>query len=103
MYGTFKQADPRSAADKRAQILHKNVQNLNSTTLLDGSRLPEKFHASLVQFRYFYKHIEQNLNLKTQYASDIRGDVGKGYVVPVSPHDSNNRSEREWYVPHQPA
>ena len=31
-YGTFKQADPRSSADKRAQ------KNLDSTTLHDGSR-----------------------------------------------------------------
>ena len=26
----------------------------------------------------------------------------KGYVVPVSRHDSKNRSDREWYVPHHP-
>ena len=31
-YGTFKQADPRSSADKRAQKI------LDSTTILDGSR-----------------------------------------------------------------
>ena len=48
------------------------------------------------------KRLEKNLNLKTQYASDIRSDVEKGYVVPVSPHDSKNRSDREWYVPHHP-
>ena len=23
-------------------------------------------------------------------------------MVPVSPHDSKNRSDREWYVPHHP-
>ena len=108
-YGTFKQADPRSSADKRAQKI------LDSTTIHDGSRyivgmlwaddnihLPDNFYASLVQFKSLEKRLEKDLNLKTQYASDIRSDVEKGYVVPVSPHDSKNRSDREWYVPHHP-
>ena len=108
-YGTFKQADPRSSADKRAQKV------LDSTTIHDGSRyivgmlwaddnihLTDNFYASLVQFKSLEKRLEKDLNLKTQYASDIRSDVEKGYVVPVSPHDSKNRSDREWYVPHHP-
>ena len=103
-YGTFKQADPRSSADKRAQ------KTLDSTTIHDGSRyvvgmlwaddnihLPNNFYASLVQFKSPEKRLEKDSNLKTQYASDIRSDVEKGYVVPVSPHDSKNRSDREWY------
>ena len=90
-YGTFKQADPRSSADKRA---HKT---LDSTTLPDASRyvaamlwaddsvhLPDNFYASLVQFKSIEKRLEKCLNLKTQYASDIRCDVEKGYVVPVA-------------------
>ena len=48
------------------------------------------------------KRLEKDLNLKTQYASDIWGDDEKGYVVPFSPHDSKNRSDWEWYVPHHP-
>ena len=108
-YGTFKQADPRSSADKRAQKI------LDSTTIHDGSRyivgmlwaadniyLPGNFYASLVQLESLEKRLEKDSNLKTQYASDIRSDVEKGYVVPVSPHDSKNRSDREWYVPHHP-
>ena len=108
-YGTFKQADPRSSADKREQKV------LDSTTIHDGSRyvvgmlwvddnihLPDNFYASLVQFKSLEKRLEKDLNLKTQYASDIRSDVEKGYVVPVSPHDSKNCSDREWYVPHHP-
>ena len=108
-YGTFKQADPRSSADKRTQKF------LDSTTLHDGSRsvvgmlwaedntqFPDEFYASLVQFKSLEKRLEKDLNLKTQYVSDIRSDVEKGYVVPVSPHDSKNRSDREWYVPHHP-
>ena len=68
----------------------------------DNIHLPDKFNASLVQFKSLEKRLEKNLNLKTQYASSIRSDVEKGYVVPVSPHDSKNRSNREWYVPHHP-
>ena len=61
-YGTFKQADPRSAADKRAQKF------LDSTTLHDGSRyvvgmlwaednihLHDNFYASLVQLKSLEK------------------------------------------------
>ena len=101
-YGTFKQADPRSSADKRVQKI------LGSTTIHDGSRyvvgmlgaddnihLPDNFYASLIQFKSFEKRLEKDLNLKTQYASDIRSDVEKGYVVPVSPHNSKNRSDIE--------
>ena len=80
-YGTFKQADPRSSGDKRAQ------KNLDSATLHDGSRynvgmlgaddnihLPDNFSASLVQFQSLEKRLEKDLNPKTQYASDIRSE-----------------------------
>ena len=93
-YGTFKQADPPSATDKRAQ------KTLDSTTLHDGSRyvvgmlwveynihLSDDFNALFVQFKSLEKRLEKRLNLKTLYASDIRGDVKKGYIIPVSPHD----------------
>ena len=56
----------------------------------------------MVQLKSLEKRLEKDLNLKTQYASDIRSDVEKGYVVPVSPHDSKNRSDRKWCVPHHP-
>ena len=101
-YGTFKQADPRSSADKPAQKI------LDSTTIHDGSRyvvgmlcaddnihLPDNFYASLFQFKSLEKRLEKNLNLKTQYASDTRSDLEKSYVVPVGPHDSKNRSDRK--------
>ena len=61
-YGKFEQDDPRSSADKRAQKI------LDSTTLHDGScyvvgmlwaddniNLPDKFYASLVQFKSLEK------------------------------------------------
>ena len=92
--------NPRSAADKPAQ------KNLDSTTLHDGSRyvvgmlcadvnihLADNFYASLVHFRSLEKRLEKDLNVKTQKASDIRGGIEKGSVVPVSPHDSTNRSD----------
>ena len=72
-YGTFKQADPRSSADKRAQKI------LVTATIHDGSRyvvvmlwaddnihLPDNFYASLVQFKSLEKLLEKDLNLKTQ-------------------------------------
>ena len=68
----------------------------------DNIHLPDNFYASLVQLKSLEKRLEKDLNLKIQFASDIRGDVEKGYEVPVSPHDSKNRSDREWYVPHHP-
>ena len=68
----------------------------------DNIYLPDNFYASLVQFKSLEKRLEKYLNLITQYASDIRNDVEIGYVVPVSPHDSKKRSDREWYVPHDP-
>ena len=65
-YGTFKQADPRSSADKHAQKV------LDSTTIHDGSRyiigmlwaddsihLPDNFYASLVQFKSLEKRLEK--------------------------------------------
>ena len=56
----------------------------------------------MVQFKSLEKRLEKDLNLKTQYASDIRNDFEKCYVVPVSPHDSKNSSDQEWYVLHHP-
>ena len=81
-YGTFKQADPRSSADKHVQKI------LDSTTIHDGSRsvvgmlwaddnihLPDNFYTSLVQFKSLKKRLEKDLNLKTQHASDNRSDL----------------------------
>ena len=68
----------------------------------DKIHLPHTFYASLVHFKSPEKRLEKYLNLKTQYASDMRGDVEKAYVIMVSPHDSKNRSDREWYLPHHP-
>ena len=69
-YGTFKQADPRSAADKR------DLKKLDSTTLHDGSRyvvgmllavdnihLNYNFYASMVQLKSLERRLEKKLNL----------------------------------------
>ena len=74
-YGTFKPADHRYAAVKR------DLKNLDSTRLHDGSRnnvgmlwdvdkirLPDNFYALLVQFKSLESRLEKDLNLKTQYA-----------------------------------
>ena len=44
----------------------------------------ETIDVTILQDRFLTK----DLNLKTQYASDIRSDVEKCYVVPASYHDS---------------
>ena len=105
LYGTFKQADPRSSADKRAQKILDSSRIHYVFGMLwadDIIHLPDNFYASLIQFKSLEKRAETDLSQKTQYASDTRSDVEKGKVSPVSPHDSKNRSDREWYVPHHP-
>ena len=91
-YGTFKQADLRDGSRYVVGMLWAD----------DNIHLPDNFYASLVELKSPEKRLEKDLNLKTQYASDIRSDIEKGYIVPVSPHDSKNRSDRECYLPHHP-
>ena len=89
-------------------------KNLESTTLHDGSRyvvgmlwaddnihLPDNCYASLVQCNS-RKAPRERLKPENSNASVIRDDVEKGYVVPVSAHDSKNRSNRESYVSQHP-
>ena len=64
--------------------------------------LLDNFHALLAQFKHLEKRLEIDLNLKNQYASDIHGDFEKSFLVPISPHDSKNCSDRDWYLTHRP-
>ena len=43
----------------------------------DNFHLPDNFYALLVQLKSLEKRLEKDLNLKTQYTSDIRGDFGR--------------------------
>ena len=112
-YGTFKQTDPRSAANKRAQ------KNLDSNTLHGGSRyivemlwaednfhLLDNFYISLDEFKSLEKRLEKNSNPKFQHASDIRGNIEDGYVVPVGsrlvlsapPRLTHKKNGKYWLV-----
>ena len=75
-YGAFKQVDPRSAADARAQEI------LETTTFHNGQRydvgmlwaddniqLPNNYFSSLVQLKSLEKRLSRDTSLKENYAS----------------------------------
>ena len=78
-YGAFKQVDPRSAADARAQRI------LETTTFHNGQRydvgmlwaddniqLLNNYFSSLVQLKSLEKRLSRDTSLKENYASTIR-------------------------------
>ena len=90
LYGAFKQVDPRSAADARAQEL------LETTTLHNGKgydvgmlwaddniQLPNNDFSSLVQFKFLEKRLSRDTTLNENYANTIREDLEKGYLITV--------------------
>ena len=109
-YGAFKQVDPRSAADARAQEI------LETTTLRNGQRydvgmlwaddeiqLPNNYFLALVQLKSLEKRLSRDTSLKENYANTIREDLGKGYLITVpDSHKVEQRSDKEWYLPHHP-
>ena len=83
-YGAFKQVDPRSAADARAQEI------LETTTFHNGQRydvgmlwaddniqLPNNYFSSLVQLKSLEKRLSRDTSLKETYANTIREDLKK--------------------------
>ena len=109
-YGAYKQVDPRSAADARAQEI------LETTTIHNGQRydvgmqwaddniqLPNNYFSSLVQRKSLEKRLSRDTSLKENYANTIREDLGKGYLITVrDAHKVEQRSDKEWYLPHHP-
>ena len=109
-YGVFKQVDPPSAADARAQEI------LETTTFHNGQRydvgmlwaddniqLPNTYFSSLVQLKSLEKWLLRDTSLKETYADTIREDLEKGYLITVpDAHKVEQRSDREWYLPHHP-
>ena len=109
-YGAFKHADPRSAADARAQEI------LETTTFHNGQRydvgmlcaddniqLPNNYFSSLVQLKSLEKQLSRDTSLKNTYANTIREDLEKGYLITVpDAHKVEQRLDREWYLPHHP-
>ena len=109
-YGAFKQVDPRSAADARAEKI------LERTTYHDGSRyqvgmlwaedessLPNNYFSALVQLKSLERRHGKDAELKERYSKTIHEDHSKGYIVNVNKADCFKVSNaREWYLPHHP-
>ena len=109
-YGAYKQVDPRSAADAPAQEV------LETTTFHNGKgydvgmlwaddniQLPNNYFSSLVQLKSLEKRLSRDTTLNDNYASTIREDLEKGYLITVpDAHKVQQRSEKEWYLPHHP-
>ena len=64
--------------------------------------LPNNNYSSLAQFKTLVRRLRKDPELHERYADTIRGDIRKGYVLTVEPHDPRKRSDREWYFPHHP-
>ena len=93
-YGAFEQVDARSTADKH------DLSILNSETVHNGERyivpmlwidskvsLPNSYYSSLAQFKTLERGLNKDPELRERYADTIRGDIRKGSVVTVEPHD----------------
>ena len=102
-YGAFKQVDPRSAADARAQEI------LETTTFCNGQgydvdmlwaddnvELPNNYFSSLVQLKSLGKRLSRDTSLKENYANTIREDLEKGYLITVpDAHKVEQRSGKK--------
>ena len=107
-FGAFKSVDSRSKADNRA------LRILESTTFHDSERyqvgmlwaednckLPDNYFSALVQLKSLENKLNKNADLMSSYSKIIQDDLDKGYITRVSPHNPSQRTDREWYLPHQ--
>ena len=81
-YGAFKQVDPRSAADARAQeiletLTFHNGQRYDVGLLWadDNIQLPKNYFSSLVQLKSLKKRLSRDTSLKENYANTILEDL----------------------------
>ena len=102
-YGAYKQVDPRSAADARAQEI------LETTTFHNGQRydvcmlwvddnitLPNNYFLSMVQLKSLEKRLSRDTTLKENYAKTISEDLEKVYVIPTPDAQmGEQRSDKE--------
>ena len=110
LYGAYKQVDPRSAVDARAQeILERttfhNCQGYDIGMLWadDNIQFPNNYFSSLVQLKSLEKRLSRDTTLSENYANTIREDLEKGYLITVpDAHKFEQRSDKEWYLPHHP-
>ena len=109
-YGAFKQVDPRSAADARAQEILETTSFYNGQRYdvgmlwaNDNIQLPNNYFSSLVQLKSLEKRLSRDTSLKEKYANTIREHLVKGYLITVpDAHKVEQRSDKEWYLPHHP-
>ena len=102
-YGAYKQVDPRSGVDARAQEI------LEITTFHNGQRydvgmfcaddnihLPNNYFSSLVQLKSLKKRLSRDTRSNENYANTIREDLEKGYLITVPyAHKVQKRSNKE--------
>ena len=114
-YSAYKQVDPRSAADARPQkiletITFHNGQRYGVGMLWadDNTQLPKMLWAddniqSLVLLKSLEKRLSRDTTLKENYAKTISEDLEKGYEIPIpDAHMVEQRSDKDWYLPHRP-
>ena len=70
----------------------------------DSSSLPNNYYSALAQFKgkTLETRLDKNSGLKKKYSETLKEALDKGYVIPVTPHNPQLRSDREWFFPHRP-
>ena len=109
-YGTYKQADSRSAADARAsKILDETTYHdgcryqVGMLWAEDGSSLPNNYFSALVQLKSLERRFSKDPELKQHYGKTIQDDLEKGYIEKIDKTDCFKvDNPREWYLPHHP-
>ena len=109
LYCAYKQVDPRSAADARAQevletINFHNGQRYDVGMLLavDNFQLQNNYFLSLVHLKSLEKQLlRDTTNIEKNYAKTISEDLEKIYVIQFpDAHMVEKRSDKDWYLPH---
>ena len=103
-YGAFKQVDPRSTADARAEkLLERTTYHDESQYQVgmlwaeDESSLPNNYFSALVQLKSLERRLGKDAELKERYSKTIHEDHSKGYIVNVNKADCFKVSNaREW-------
>ena len=97
-YGTMKEVDPRSSADRRAvEILEKTTTHdcqrdqVGMLWANDNLDLPNNYYSALVQLKSLEKRLSKDEELRSKYSKNISDDVEKGYVFQTeNPKDLSN-------------
>ena len=83
-YGAYKQVDPRSAADARAQEILETITshdsqryNIGMLWADDNIQLPNKYVSSLVHLKFLKRWLSRDKTMNKNYANTIREDLEK--------------------------